>query len=80
MNLSNCYRILGISSEVSIDEVYLAYRELSAEWHPRRHESTPDNRAAASKRWEEIYLVYFQIGLMETQSIWASVAAQDLPK
>ena len=52
---SDYYDILGVSKNVSQDEIKKAYRKQALEWHPDKHK---DNKEAAERRFKEINEAY----------------------
>ncbi|MBF0244175.1 MAG: J domain-containing protein [Planctomycetes bacterium] len=57
-----CYRILGISSSATPEEIRKAYRDMSAQAHPDRHmKADDDERHAMHERFLEIGKAYRRI-------------------
>lgn len=56
----NPYRVLGLSSDASMDEIKKAYRQLSRQYHPDANINNP-NRAQAEEKFKEIQEAYNQI-------------------
>lgn len=44
MNLTNCYRLLGVSSQANLEEIKASYRRLARQYHP---DVNPDRAAQA---------------------------------
>ncbi|WP_099070939.1 DnaJ domain-containing protein [Nostoc linckia] len=40
-NLEQCYQVLGVSSDASVDEIKQAYKDLVQVWHPDRYAHNP---------------------------------------
>lgn len=46
MNLSNCYQLLGLTSEAKLEEIKTSYRQLARQYHP---DVNPGNQEAQAK-------------------------------
>ena len=58
--MTDPYRILGVSSSASDDEVKKAYRNLSRKYHPDANINNP-NKDQAEARFKEVQQAYQQI-------------------
>lgn len=56
--ITDPYKVLGVSPNVTDAELKKAYRDLSKKWHPDQH---PDNEAQATEKFKEIQEAYRQI-------------------
>lgn len=57
MNLADCYRVLGLQSGASFDEIKDSYRRLARQYHP---DMSPGNRQA-QERFIEVTSAYKQL-------------------
>ncbi len=46
MNLPDCYRLLGLTTEAKLDEIKASYRQLARQYHP---DVNPGNQSAQAK-------------------------------
>ncbi|MBA3920242.1 MAG: J domain-containing protein [Nostocaceae cyanobacterium] len=60
-NLEQCYEVLGILSNASIDEIKQAYRDLTQVWHPDRYVHSPRLQQKAEAQMKTINLAYEKI-------------------
>ena len=51
------YRILGISTDASDEEIRAAFRDLARRWHPDKQRD-PDQVEEATRRWKELMRAY----------------------
>lgn len=65
-DLSECYRILELSSGATQEEVKRSYRELVKVWHPDRFSSDPKLQKRAQEKLKQINLAYEWICKGET--------------
>lgn len=56
--ISDPYRVLGVTEDVSDEALKKAYREKSKKWHP---DQNPDNQEYAEERFKEVQEAYRQI-------------------
>ena len=54
MNLDYCYRVLGVPTTASDDEIRAAYHKLAVVYHPDKNPNSPD----AERRFSEIASAY----------------------
>jgi hypothetical protein len=60
-SLSEYYKILGVDSSVTAEELKKVYRELVKEWHPDRLLHNPSLHKTAQQRLQEINEAYDQL-------------------
>jgi DnaJ-class molecular chaperone len=58
MNIRECYRILGITPDTSVDDMHQAYRDLVHVWHPDNYVNNPRLRDKAEKQLKLINMAY----------------------
>lgn len=58
MNIRECYRILGITPDTSLDDMHQAYRDLVHVWHPDNYVNNPRLRDKAEKQLKLINMAY----------------------
>ncbi len=58
MNIKECYRILGINPDTSLDDMHQAYRDLVKVWHPDKYMDNPRLRDKAEKQLKRINMAY----------------------
>jgi len=58
MDVGEAFKILGIESSATLDEVKQAYRDLAQIWHPDRHENNARVQAKAQEQFKQINLAY----------------------
>ncbi len=58
MAAGDYYRVLGVSSDASNEEIHKVYRELALKYHPDRNGGDPDSE----ERLKEINAAYHVIG------------------
>lgn len=61
LNLSQCYKKLGLKPGVQIEQLKLCYRELSKRWHPDQFVAGSDEHAQALEMQIEINEAYEQL-------------------
>ncbi|MBN3944480.1 DnaJ domain-containing protein [Nostoc sp. NMS9] len=57
-NLEQCYQVLGISSDASVDEIKQAYKDLVQVWHPDRYAHNPRLQRKAEAELKAINSAY----------------------
>ncbi|KAF0177979.1 MAG: heat shock protein DnaJ domain protein [Limisphaerales bacterium] len=57
-NLQECYRLLDVEPDASLEEVKRSYRELVKVWHPDRFANDPSLQAKAQEKLKQINLAY----------------------
>ena len=60
-SISEYYKILGVDSSVTAEELKKAYRDLVKEWHPDRLLHNPSLHKTAQQRLQEINEAYDQL-------------------
>ena len=60
-SISEYYKILGVDSSVTAEELKKVYRELVKEWHPDRLLHNPSLHKTAQQRLQEINEAYDQL-------------------
>jgi len=60
-SISEYYKILGVDSDVTAEELKKVYRELVKEWHPDRLLHNPSLHKTAQQRLQEINEAYDQL-------------------
>lgn len=65
--LSDCYRMLDLQPDATLDEVRASYRELARVWHPDRFGADVKLREKANKKMGEINDAYEKIIAMTEQ-------------
>jgi curved DNA-binding protein CbpA len=58
MKLRDCYRILGINPDTSLNDMHQAYRDLVHVWHPDNYVNNPHLRDKAEKQLKQINMAY----------------------
>ncbi len=58
MNIKECYRILGITPDTSLNDMHKAYRDLVRVWHPDKYVNNPRLRDKADKQLKQINMAY----------------------
>jgi DnaJ-class molecular chaperone len=58
MNIRECYRILGITPDTSLNDMHQAYRDLVRVWHPDNYVNNPRLRDKAEKQLKLINMAY----------------------
>ena len=58
VDLKQCYVILDVDVNASLDEVKLSYRDLAQVWHPDRFQNSPRLQAKASEQMKQINAAY----------------------
>ncbi|MDF5712285.1 MAG: DnaJ domain-containing protein [Nostoc sp. S4] len=57
-NLEQCYQILGVSSDASVNEIKQAYKDLVQVWHPDRYTHNPRLQRKAEAELKAINSAY----------------------
>ena len=58
MNIRDCYRILEITPDTSLDDMHQAYRDLATVWHPDKYANNPRLRHKAETKLKQINMAY----------------------
>ncbi len=58
MRLEECFKILGLSSDASLDEIRQAFKDLVHVWHPDKYASNPRLRSKAETHIKKINMAY----------------------
>ncbi|MBN3887355.1 MULTISPECIES: J domain-containing protein [unclassified Nostoc] len=57
-NLEQCYQVLDVSSDASVDEIKQAYKDLFQVWHPDRYAHNPRLQRKAEAELKAINSAY----------------------
>ena len=61
LTLTQCYQLLEVQADASIEAVKLAYRQLAKVWHPDRFTEDPELCKIAEAKLKQINAAYRQI-------------------
>ena len=61
LRLERFYRILEVQASASVEDIHVAYRQLTQVWHPDRFPGNPALRARAEQRQRELNEAYERI-------------------
>ncbi|XP_050419142.1 dnaJ homolog subfamily C member 22 [Patella vulgata] len=62
----NAYKVLGVTSEMSQEEITSKYRKLAKQWHPDKHKD-PAKKAEAQEKFIEIQTSYDVLSKLKTR-------------
>jgi preprotein translocase subunit Sec63 len=76
MNLADCYRLLGLRTGASYEEIKASYRRLAREYHP---DVNPDNQQQSKEKFIQLTEAYRQLIAKVQPSVGTASASPSQP-